>query len=121
MCHSGEAARGFGKYGLESASESGEVVVYDEIHKYSRWKQFLKGFYDLYGKRVRIVATGSAKMDVYKKGATHISESLRFFQEKLGAKHAFQVVVDTEYGDYDCFSMSSPTVVSARTFLSQLF
>ena len=70
---------------------------------------------------MRIVATGSAKMDVYKKGATHISESLRFFQEKLGAKHAFQVVVDTEYGDYDCFSMSSPTVVSARTFLSQLF
>ena len=56
-----------------------------------------------------------------KKGATHISESLRFFQEKLGAKHAFQVVVDAEYGDYDCFSMSSPTVVSARTFLSQLF
>ena len=27
------------KYAIESASESGEVVVYDEIHKYSRWKQ----------------------------------------------------------------------------------
>jgi len=58
----------FDRYGLGSAEEAEKIVVFDEIHKYSRWKQFLKGFYDLYGKRFRIVATGSAKMDVYKKG-----------------------------------------------------
>ena len=56
------------KYELDVASESTRVVVYDEIHKYSKWKRFLKGFYDLYGKRLKIVATGSARMDVYKKG-----------------------------------------------------
>ena len=56
------------KYALNVAVESEKVLVYDEIHKYSKWKQFLKGFYDLYGRNLRIVATGSAKMDVYKKG-----------------------------------------------------
>lgn len=56
------------KYGLDNISGDKRIVVFDEIHKYSRWKQFLKGFYDLYGKRFGIVATGSARMDVYKKG-----------------------------------------------------
>ena len=56
------------KYALNVAAESEKVLVYDERHKYSKWKQFLKGFYDLYGRNLRIVATGSAKMDVYKKG-----------------------------------------------------
>ena len=56
------------RYGLAGMSETDKVVVFDEIHKYTRWKQFLKGFYDVYGRNVRIVATGSAKMDVYKKG-----------------------------------------------------
>ena len=56
------------QYLLDSASDVEQVVVFDEIHKYSRWKQFLKGFYDLYGKRAGIVATGSARMDIYKKG-----------------------------------------------------
>lgn len=56
------------KFGLDKASSQRQTVVFDELHKYSRWKQFLKGFYDLYGKRFGIVATGSARMDVYKKG-----------------------------------------------------
>ena len=56
------------RYGLAGMSETDKVVVFDEIHKYTRWKQFLKGFYDVYGRNIRIVATGSSKMDVYKKG-----------------------------------------------------
>lgn len=57
------------KYGIDKPTSARRVVVFDEIHKYSRWKQFLKGFYDIYGKSWRIVATGSARMDVYKKGS----------------------------------------------------
>lgn len=54
-------------YGLTALSETDKVVVFDEILKYHHWKQFLKGFYDVYAKGLKIVATGSAKMDVYKK------------------------------------------------------
>lgn len=44
------------------------LVVFDEIHKYRHWKRFLKGFFDTYEKQVRIIVTGSACLDVYKRG-----------------------------------------------------
>lgn len=56
------------RYALAVLSEKDKVVVFDELHKFRRWKQFLKGFYDAYAKGMKIIATGSAKMDVYKKG-----------------------------------------------------
>lgn len=44
------------------------IVVFDEIHKYPNWKNFLKGFFDLYEDKVHIIVTGSARLDVYQKG-----------------------------------------------------
>jgi predicted AAA+ superfamily ATPase len=44
------------------------IVVFDELHKYRHWKRFLKGFFDTYEKQVRILVTGSARLDVYKRG-----------------------------------------------------
>ena len=76
----------FDKYDLGVAAERDKTVVFDEIHKYSRWKQFLKGFYDLYGKQLRIVATGSARMDVYKKGGDSMMG--RYFPYRM---HPFSV------------------------------
>lgn len=43
------------------------VVIFDEIHKYKNWKNFLKGFYDKYSDQVRIIVTGSAKLNIYRK------------------------------------------------------
>ena len=40
----------------------------DEIHKFVRWKSFLKGFFDLYEDRTSIIVTGSARLDIYKRG-----------------------------------------------------
>lgn len=54
--------------GLDRVHTEMPVVAFDEIHKYSRWKQFLKGFFDDYEENCRIIATGSARMDVYKRG-----------------------------------------------------
>lgn len=53
---------------LESLLEAKPVIVFDEIHKYSRWKDFLKGFYDSYSHLAHILVTGSARLDIYKKG-----------------------------------------------------
>lgn len=55
-----------------------------------------------------------------KNGDTSLSGNLEHFQRQTGAKHAFQVVVDADYVDRDCFSYTQPVVVPARTFLSQL-
>ncbi len=54
--------------GLAGLLEFKPIVVFDEIHKYSGWKDFLKGFYDLYSDLAHILVTGSARLDVYKKG-----------------------------------------------------
>ena len=56
------------RIGLDALSGKKRVVVFDELHKYPRWKNFLKGFFDLYGDETKIIATGSAKMNIYKRG-----------------------------------------------------
>lgn len=49
-------------------STSVRRIVLDEIHKYPRWKRFLKGLHDARGGQVEIVVTGSGRLDVYQKG-----------------------------------------------------
>jgi predicted AAA+ superfamily ATPase len=49
-------------------SDEEKYVALDEIHKFSRWKNFLKGTYDTQKNKHRFIITGSAKLDVYKKG-----------------------------------------------------
>lgn len=53
---------------LEKVKETKAIIVFDEIHKYKKWKQFLKGFFDVYEDQCRIIVTGSTKLDVYHRG-----------------------------------------------------
>jgi hypothetical protein len=42
--------------------------VFDEIHKYHGWRNYLKGLYDSPARRARILVTGSARLDLYRFG-----------------------------------------------------
>ena len=44
------------------------LVVLDEIHKYARWKNYLKGLYDQYKDEFRFLVTGSGRLELFKKG-----------------------------------------------------
>ena len=44
------------------------VAVLDELHKYPKWKPLLKGFFDTRGDRVRLLVTGSSRLDVFRRG-----------------------------------------------------
>ncbi len=44
------------------------LLIFDEIHKYRQWKNLLKGFYDKQGELFNIIVTGSARLDIYRKG-----------------------------------------------------
>ncbi|MCY4610264.1 MAG: AAA family ATPase [Gammaproteobacteria bacterium] len=44
------------------------LLVLDEIHKYPRWRNLVKGFYDTRGDHVSFLVTGSARLDHYRKG-----------------------------------------------------
>lgn len=42
-------------------------VGLDEIHKYPKWKNILKGYYDEWRQKVRFIVTGSARLDLFRK------------------------------------------------------
>ena len=64
----GDAAGLADAVGLGIATEKKPIITLDEIHKFVRWKSFLKGFFDLYEDRMHLVVTGSARLDIYKRG-----------------------------------------------------
>lgn len=49
------------------------LVVFDEIHKMRQWKRWLKGVYDTEGVRPRLLVTGSARLDVARKGGESLA------------------------------------------------
>lgn len=42
--------------------------VFDEIHKFRDWRNYLKGIYDQHAKHHQILVTGSAQLDCYRRG-----------------------------------------------------
>lgn len=73
---------------LETISDQRPIVVLDEIHKNPKWKSFLKGFFDVYADngRIGVIATGSAKMDIYRRGGDSMMG--RYFPYRI---HPFSV------------------------------
>ncbi len=72
--------------GLEKLHDATPIVAFDEIHRYARWKTFLKGFFDVYGNDVRILVTGSSRLDVFKRGGDSLMG--RYFLYRM---HPFSV------------------------------
>lgn len=48
--------------------EDDHLLVFDELHKYPRWKNWLKGIYDVSNEQHAFLVTGSARLDVYRRG-----------------------------------------------------
>ncbi|MBL8112948.1 MAG: ATP-binding protein [Acidobacteria bacterium] len=44
------------------------LVVLDELHKWRGWKTWLKGEFDKHREHTRFLVTGSARLDVYRRG-----------------------------------------------------
>ncbi|MBL8946937.1 MAG: ATP-binding protein [Myxococcales bacterium] len=62
------------------------VVVFDELHKYRRWKTLIKGIFDTFEDRARIIVTGSSRLDVYRRGGDSLMG--RYFSFRM---HPFSV------------------------------
>ena len=72
--------------GLQRLEKSQPAVLLDELHKFPRWKQFLKGLFDTYGDRMQILVTGSSRLDVYRRGGDSLMG--RYFLYRM---HPFSV------------------------------
>jgi uncharacterized protein len=56
------------------------LLVLDEIHKYSRWRQVVKGLFDKRGPELQIMVTGSARLDYYRRGGDSLQGRYHFFR-----------------------------------------
>jgi predicted AAA+ superfamily ATPase len=45
-----------------------DLIILDEIHKYKKWKSFVKGEYDTLKEKYRFLIAGSARLYIYRKG-----------------------------------------------------
>ena len=44
------------------------LLVFDELHKFPRWKTWIKGVYDVTHEKHSFLITGSARLDIYRRG-----------------------------------------------------
>lgn len=58
-----------------------DFLTFDELHKMPDWKNYLKGVYDTKPETMRILVTGSARLDIY----DQLGDSLagRYFRHRL--------------------------------------
>ncbi|MEO7162841.1 MAG: AAA family ATPase, partial [Bdellovibrionia bacterium] len=58
-----------------------KLWVFDELHKYRKWRNFLKGLYDLNHEDHQIFVTGSAKLDAFARGGDSLQG--RYYSHRL--------------------------------------
>jgi uncharacterized protein len=66
---------------IEAALSQKPRLVFDEIHKFKGWKNFLKGIYDEYKSRLDILVTGSSKLAIFSKGGDSLMG--RYFLHRI--------------------------------------
>jgi len=84
------------RLGIEHLRKELPVAVFDELHKYPKWKSFLKGFFDVYGERARLIVTGSSRLDVFRRGGDSLMG--RYFLYRM---HPFSVA--------ECLRVTAPS------------
>ena len=66
---------------LKGELPAGEgCIVLDEIHKFARWRNLVKGFYDTNRSSVSFLVTGSARLDHYRKGGDSLQGRYHYFR-----------------------------------------
>src|ERR1044071_2326129 len=49
------------------------LVIFDEIHKYRKWKNYLKGVYDQFKGEYKFLILGSGRLNVFQKGGDSLA------------------------------------------------
>lgn len=58
---------------LDNPGTGRALVVLDEIHKYRKWKNYLKGTYDAHADRFQFLVLGSGRLAIYQKGGDSLA------------------------------------------------
>ena len=103
----------------EVLNEKNPIIILDEFHKNKKWKNQLKGFFDQYGTLIKIIVTGSARLNLFRKGADSLMG--RFIHFHL-LPYSFGEIENAEpmsFSDWIYF-MQQPKVnkLSEKSFLN---
>ena len=78
-----------------------KILIFDEIHKFPQWKNFIKGEYDTLKHRYKFLITGSARLDLYRKGSDSLAGRYFYYRlhpfslaEKAGITKKFDLFQD---------------------------
>ncbi len=58
---------------VERRDATTPLIIFDEIHKYRDWKNYLKGVYDGFHDRFQFLISGSGRLDLYRKGGDSLA------------------------------------------------
>jgi uncharacterized protein len=82
------------------------LIILDEIHKLRNWKRLVKGEYDKLKERYRFLVTGSARLDIYRRGGDSLQGRYHYYRlhpfslaEMLGTAPRLDVFKDVPFGD----------------------
>lgn len=75
-----------------------QLIIFDEIHKYKQWKNYLKGLYDKRKGEFKLLVTGSARLNIYRKGGDSLLGRNYYYRlhpfslaELQNLKNSFQI------------------------------
>ncbi len=92
------------------------LIIFDEIHKYKHWKNYLKGFFDLYKDHYHILVTGSARLDIYQAGGDSLMG--RYFQYSVHPLSLGEILNPARQNSKEFFA---PPCLDNDQLLSRLF
>ncbi|MBI5614085.1 ATP-binding protein [Candidatus Gottesmanbacteria bacterium] len=56
------------------------LIIFDEIHKYKKWKNYIKGEFDIHKDIFHILVTGSARLDLYRRGGDSLMGRYHYYR-----------------------------------------
>jgi hypothetical protein len=81
------------------------LIVLDEIHKYSRWRQIVKGLYDSRSDEISVLVTGSGKLEHYSHGGDSLQG--RYFLHRMYTVTLDEFSASKSYQIKDFFHLGS--------------
>ncbi|MDO8667990.1 MAG: ATP-binding protein [bacterium] len=57
-----------------------ELIIFDELHKYRPWKNYIKGEFDKYQEKYHYLITGSARLDLYRRGGDSLLGRYHYYR-----------------------------------------
>ncbi|MBK8946954.1 MAG: ATP-binding protein [Ignavibacteriae bacterium] len=92
------------------------LLIFDEIHKYSKWKNLIKGIYDTNKEKYDIIVTGSARLNIYRKGGDSLQGRYHYY-----TLHPFSVaefeIIQNKFIPFNELEFDSPSHGEALNLL----